>query len=309
MQSLLVLSLIGVNCFVMITGYFSITNTSFRLRQVAKIFIEVLFYTVILHFVVKYMLGEENLQSDWRVFLPIYTNQYWYITIYVGLMLLAPYISSFAIMLTKQQYRVLLIVLLIMNFQYLYGPIYGGNNGHSLFFFIFLYLLAGYFRLHGINGFIMKHAGMLSTITLLGLSLAVILLNIIKVHHGADGMILQGSANHGMILFPSVLVFLWFSGKKVDNTILNRLVRISPFMLGVYLIHEQKDVRTWLWDHIMPEDFVIPMPIFCVIVTFGLFLFCVFLDYLRAQLFELMRINKLIDKFVPQFLSDFTYKF
>lgn len=57
MQSLLVLSLIGVNCFVMITGYFSITNTSFRLRQVSKIFLEVLFYAVVLHFIVKYIMG------------------------------------------------------------------------------------------------------------------------------------------------------------------------------------------------------------------------------------------------------------
>lgn len=196
-------------------------------------------------------------------------------------MLIAPFLSSFVLVLTKQQYRVLLIVLFIMNFQYLYGPIYGGNNGHSLFFFVFLYLLAGYFRLYRIKGFVMRNVGVLSVVTLLCLSFIVIFLTFVKVHHGADGMILQGSANHGMILFPSVLVFLWFSGKTVNNKYINKFVSISPYMLGVYLIHEQKDVKTWLWEHIIPDSFVIPMPIYCIMVTIGIFLICVFLDYLR----------------------------
>ena len=88
--------------------------------------------------------------------LPVSFSSYWFITMYLGLIAIAPFLSLIAKNVNNnKQYRWLLVILFVMTFEYPFGRHFSGT--HSLGLFVFLYLLSGYFRLYGIPSWLKLH--------------------------------------------------------------------------------------------------------------------------------------------------------
>ena len=193
MESLYVISTVAVNCFVMISGYFLIQKRNLRWNGIIKIWAQTLFYSIVflgISFLVEGKIGVNCLVNG---LLPIFRRQYWFIGIYIGLMFVAPFLSRLAQSLNKREYLILLGILFIMNFQYLYGEIYGGWD--TLLWFIFLYFVAGYILLWGIPEIIVTHKGGLVVLCLalfVGMSL------IVNVLRGGGGLIIGGPIFRGI---------------------------------------------------------------------------------------------------------------
>ena len=149
MEALYLLSCIGVNCFIMITGYFLIDRFEYRWKSLIGLWSTTAFYSIILYAISIGFGTEFNKFNFIGCFLPVWSDQYWFITKYIGLMLLAPFLSILATNINKTSYRVLLFILFCMSFMVPYGNIYAG--GKSIMWMSFVYLTAGYLRLFGIN--------------------------------------------------------------------------------------------------------------------------------------------------------------
>lgn len=143
------LTAVGVNCYVLISGYFLI-KSDFKFSKVLKIWIQTLFYSVVICVVlmctgVIYF----DIKSLILSTLIIRGNPYWFVTQYIALIILIPFLSKLALALTKRKYQILLLVLFAinvsLNFGFPYGDIYSSSN--NILWFIFLFFVAAYIRL------------------------------------------------------------------------------------------------------------------------------------------------------------------
>ena len=287
MEALYILSVVGVDCFVMITGYFLINRLSFRWKGMMNIWIQTFIYGITVSLIVNNSLGVGNI-------FPVAFKRYWFITIYLGLITIAPFLSLIANKLSKKQYQLLLAILLVMTFEYPFGRHYAG--AHSLGLFIFLYLLSGYVRLHGIPSWLKKHCGKLAIGFWVCLTIGVVVMNFILVNYcDASGYQLMGDKNSSVIMFLAILVFLWFSKMSLDNHFTRVLTKLAPYTLAVYLIHQGMINNKEFWIFGIQEKLSVPIMFHCLLTCFVIFVVCVAIDLFREQIFRIIKIDKVIN--------------
>lgn len=86
---------VGVNLFIMISGYY-ILNSKIRIKKVLKIVFEVYFYSILILILACAFCREEvNAKMIIKSFLPITYELYWFVTPYIWLYILTPYITKF----------------------------------------------------------------------------------------------------------------------------------------------------------------------------------------------------------------------
>lgn len=196
MEALYVISCVAVNCFVMISGYFLIDKVKHRWNGILRTWIQTVFYCICFLIVAIY-LGEEVGPKD-IIFsiLPIYGGRYWFVSCYIGLMLIAPFLSMVAMSIDKRQYQIMLMILFILNFQLLYGSVYGGFN--TLLWFSFIYLMAGYIKIFDIPFFGKENKGLVLLLCWAALVILAFIYNLVQ----CGGQIsLVSTAYHGPVFF------------------------------------------------------------------------------------------------------------
>lgn len=102
-------SVVHSNSFVMLAGYFGI-DQDFRSERLLRFWRQVFFYSVLICLVYGIFAGVAGTDVIKAVF-PISSNNYWFVSVYMGLSLLMPFAGMLAARLTKAQYRYLLVLL------------------------------------------------------------------------------------------------------------------------------------------------------------------------------------------------------
>ena len=138
------LSIICINIFVLISGWFSIHAS---LKGIFKLLFQV-FFMLLLIYAIYILLGWDtfNLHSLSQCF--IVGHEFWFIKAYLGLVILSPALNSFVEYASEKILRIVLVV--FFTYQCLYAWITPGawflHYGYSVTSFAGLYLLARYFR-------------------------------------------------------------------------------------------------------------------------------------------------------------------
>ena len=291
----------AVNIFIIITGFFTV-NHKFDLKKsykkVLKTYLIILFYSMVLS-VVTLISGESfwcvgNTQFDAkyiiiRAFLPL-TSQYWYfLTDYVLLLLVCPFINIVLQTLDKKQYQVLLLVLgfvmsiwLSFSKMFLYVSDYGYEGilaGKNLFSFVYLYIFGGYIALYTKKFKTPKFVYLL-------LATFSVLLNFLLNETLGDLInyksIVYQYANPFVILC-AVFMFMFFKDIHFKSKIITLFASTT---IGVYAISEFKFIREWLWN-VFSFDKISGITILKVIIVILIvFVSCSIIELLRQQLFK-----------------------
>lgn len=101
---------VAVNVFILITGYFLI-DSKFKIKKLFKLIFQVLFYTIsvlILYIIFK---GIPNWYTVKTCLFPITSGTYWFITSYVCLYCLSPFLNILIKNLNKENHRTIIILL------------------------------------------------------------------------------------------------------------------------------------------------------------------------------------------------------
>ena len=149
----MILCSVGVNLYVMITGYFMV-GKSFKSNRIIRVWAQTLFYSTGIALLFYILQPDKYTIKDvFMGLIPIRTGSYWFVTDYLGLLLIAPFLSKAANALTNTQYIKLLMVIFIIGTNFIAGyPLgdsMGGNLGYSLIWFMALFMIGAYFRLYG----------------------------------------------------------------------------------------------------------------------------------------------------------------
>lgn len=294
MELLWLLAGIGVDCFVMITGYYMIGKETMRWGGALKTWAQTLFYSSTLFIVGALCFNQPaTLEMAARAFLPINQKCYWFVTSYVGLLFIAPFLSRLANTLTQRQYQWLLAVMFLLTFQFLYGKAYLQDT--PLGVMTFMFLTAGYVRKYSLPDWWRRHTGRvvllvwaLLFLVAAGKQAAVMLWT------GNSVLRLTATSNSGLTYFLALAVFVWFVyHKPFSGKILLLAARLSPYCFGVYLIHQHFYVNYPLWSFaVNTYHEPVPMLLHCILWAAAVFLACCLIDWLRAWLFKVAGIDR-----------------
>jgi len=331
------LACVAVNCFVLITGYLHCTKKN-CFKGILNLWFEVFFYSVWLTIAGFFLFRKTGLFPQISKvslifsFFPVFRGQYWFFTEYCGLFVLVPVLNHFVNTVDKVTFKRLLLTVFLC-FSLIptcllvsgYRSPFNLSDGYSALWFVYLYLCGSYIKLYGVN---FNKAGkylvvyiitaLFSTIARLFLDYSGIMImgkNVNKLSHFVSNY------NQPLMFISSVCLFLVFMNIKVKGNAAQKIIKFFvPLCFSVYLIHlNQNFGRQWFTD----ENFAkialfnfgnqnVGLYVLTVLGTsIGIFLICCACDYLRLQLFKLLRIkdisNKLSEK-ITALIDSVTHK-
>lgn len=242
-----------VNIYVMLSGYFLVTSR-FKLSKIITLWMSVAFYSFTFKLI--FMLcGIEDFSivSLASCIFPIFTGRYWFITIYVGMYLLFPFLNTLIHSLDKRKHTLLVLVLfLIMSLWSSIHPMFAGMNsggGWGLAWFVVLYITAAWFRLY----YSPTYKPIKWILGYIAIPLCIALLFCPPLSNILPGFIHRIVANwysydSAPVFIMTILLFVGFLNIKFNNKVSKAICKIAPLTLGVYLIHAHANVDPWMWS-------------------------------------------------------------
>lgn len=272
-------ALVSVNCYVLMTGYFLATKTDLRTRGIWNTWSQTWFYSVALWII---MMGCGHVgfsRSDMLHYLtPISTNNYWFITNYLGLMLVAPFISTMTASLDRRRFGILVVAGGVLCLQYPLGHIF--ISPQQFLLFIYLYIIGAYIRLH-VSEVPRGRTVAAFWLTLMVMSGVAVVKNIVR----GDGRLdIISMEYNGLVLPLSVCVFMIFRQMKISSRLSRPIIWLAPFSLAVYLIHEHPLVDEMLWRAVRTyisthELWILPLDV--IALSAAIYAVCVAIDIAR----------------------------
>ncbi len=260
---------LGVNIYVLISGYFLI-NSTFKLQKIINTLFLTVFYSAAIY--LSFVLFAPDVAFSFPSFFDnvfvIYNNAYWFVTCYIAMVLLSPFINKLLHAIGRREHLILMAVLLLMQVKL---PFIGSYfNFSDTVWFITLYVIAGYLRLYPIE--------ILSKRRVV-LPLAIVLCSAIALFKDLTTM------KDIVGLGAAIMLFSLFNSFNLGSVRIINMVSRATF--GIYLIHDNNLVREVLWS----ELFKCPMHaeyssfwLFAVLSVIVVFVACAVIELVRITL-------------------------
>ena len=293
---------VAVNAFVLISGYFGI---KFKTDRFVRLIFQTIFYSSLL-MCLSVIIGWHtfNIKKDLFAFFPIITKQYWFVTSYIVLYLISPWLNIWIDGMGKKVYKRFLaigflIVYLWPTFSYLFNTLqFIGDSGYGIVNFVYLYLLGRYINIHYQNShstaFYLK-GYMLSVTTLFASQFFLSWMLGFKFSSWI-------SYNTIFIFFGSLFLFMCFMSLNLQSRVVNYWAKPC---LAVYLIH----MNPYIWDnfckHIELSSFHgITYLLLIFVLPLVTYIFCASIEILRSRITAFPE-NKMI-AFIKAFEKQFS---
>jgi hypothetical protein len=291
----------GVNSFGLISGY-----VGFHSHKFANLFY--LSFTTYLYSI--------TIPQIYKYFKPNmynfnYTNfilDYWYFIAYFTMYFFFPLINEGIIQIKQNtMFHFTINLFLIFSFlneilkysqRFKSSDIFILRDGFSYSWLLILYLFGGYLGRFKIDinkkrnkYYFIKY---ISIVIILCVIKTQLTLNKIAKYNIRNIIINYASPTYLGISFSIIMIF---SNINIKNKILIKLISFfAPLTYGIYLLHNHLLVRTYL----MPYYFLwilkyksIKIAIIEIMCSFGVFIFCAIIDYIRLCIFRLLKIKQL----------------
>jgi hypothetical protein len=225
-------------------------------------------------------------------FLPITTGRYWFLTIYVGMYLISPFLNILINAMNKQQHSLLNLLLfgLCSLWVSIHPSIPGMNSGGGwgLMWFIVLYITAAWFRLYYRPNH--KPMGWLFAYLLIPFMIAVAQVVLGRLNIGILHSIVSNWFRYDSspVYLMTIFLFIGFLNIQIKHEKISALIcRIAPLTFGVYLIHAHANVSPWSWEILnLPDKMTSGIfPLIQLGSVLTIFLICIIIDFIQKNTF------------------------
>lgn len=295
---------VGVNIFVLISGFFLIENTErlFQPKKLLKFWGQVVFYSITTYFLsIVLQINNFDIKQIIKICFPITYPGWWFASTYFMLYLIHPFLNKLLHDLKKNvyQYLILLLVLCWSIIPTLTTQLFESN---SLLWFITLYVIAGYAKIYGFNERLKsKHYFFLFLIVLVCSYL--ISVSFLVLGTKRNELAVHAIDFFGMERFPILLMalFLFMTFAKLKIKYNKWINVIASATFGVYLIHDSSYIRYYIWWNIFKINqyqeslFLIP---YSILVVFIIYVLCTGIEMVRKVLLErpyIIFVNKYVN--------------
>lgn len=315
-----ILGKMGVVVFILISAYFMV-NSKFTLRKLLLLGGEVYFYSLIFLLIFEFLLPPAKPITFDIVgisLLPISHSAYWFVTDYIVLMLLSPFLNKFIKGLSKSSFMKLLLLFIVLwsifptfTPTFMNGPAASMFVGYSfqyvpIIWFVILYFIGSFIRLHvDIDKISFKKLFAFFSISILITYVASSIIGYYDIIHPLsknlhvwvgfpiedinDGILYMVPAleNKLFVLIASIALFLIFLKRKQFSNKYINYVAASTF--GVYLIHDNVILRHYMWHTILNTSSYYnssTLFLFVIVVSILIFVACTGIDFIRRWTVE-----------------------
>ncbi|MDY2782774.1 MAG: acyltransferase family protein, partial [Candidatus Pseudoruminococcus sp.] len=258
-----------VNVFMIITGYFmskDVLDFKKSYRRIPKVYATMLFYSILLtifaFIVYNYngfsipnetadnltsadklkidtmhdLSGRFAVYSIIKMFFPLLSKQWYFLTNYVIILLLSPFINKVLVEIDKKQFKILLGLLFVFLSIYPTISTMGGlkeifsttkvlpiEYGKSMISFLFMFIIGAYLKrfvaddekLH------FKYLGYFVGLCIIDFSLYYFLGNVMLNKVGLYNSAVFGQFSNPLVILESVSIFLFFRGFQFKSKVVN----------------------------------------------------------------------------------------
>lgn len=265
------LTSIGVTGFVLISGYYGV---KLKISRILSLWIQTTTYALISALVIYAIWEGSFIKRTIDAPLMLFDGCWWFVTDYLILMLLSPFLNAGLNILNKRQ---LLLVISVLSFI-MYGAewFHAKDASMPLLLFFNTYLVGRYIKLYPIK-FVLKFKYLIFIIGLFLLIVEPITLHAI----GLDGKMkfVSGNFNVLVLITDIALLQICLSQQKMGKG--NFLTRN---VLAIYLVHESEFGRRILHENIFYDgraiDFVFILSVVVIVVVIS-----VLIEEVRRYLF------------------------
>lgn len=304
-------TIVHVNSFVLITGYFQ-SKSKFKQAKIWSLINSSLFYRILI-IIILTCLGCISLSKVdiLRETFILNINQYWFVRIYIFLYCLSPFLNKLISNLDKRYYQKLLLVLFVLFsiLPYITGNKAFDNSGYTLYNFIYLYLIGAYLRRYPISkSYIFNNCSKnLYRVVLASVFCFCVVVNYLIFNTSTSllntNSIINEIANNfismtimysnPIVIIQAIAFFLLFETFDFKSKIINN---ISKLTLGIYMIHDNSYLRTIIYGVTDISNNVISsyrFIFYVIIVAFLLFIICGFIEFIRQKVFKFIYDRKI----------------
>lgn len=276
----------GINCFVLITGYF-MCKSQITLRKFLKLVVEVIFYSIIIY-ALFCITGYTQFSAKEAVMklLPIRSVETGFTSSFLLFYLTIPFLNIFVHNATKKIHIAAIALLLFIYTVLPMAMVPVSYNYVS--WFVELYLIASYMRFYGLpRNDSVKVWGRIALVTFLGSICSIVAP--LALHRGCTYFFVSDS-NHIMALLTAVTSFMFFKNLNVPQN--KHINAIASTTFGIFLIHTNSEtMRQFLWVDLFDNPGHYNQPLLAVVFVILLFASCSIIDYIRIITIEKPLLN------------------
>lgn len=304
----------GINCFVLITGYYMCKST-ITARKYFRLLAEIYFYRISLT-IIFVMFGLLPITMGklkiLKLILPFWDIDRGFTPCFLLFFLFIPFLTLLVQNMTARQHIYLTLLCLLI--YTIVEPLpWTRVPMHYVSWFMVLFLIASFMRLH--MGKYMEQDNSIWTMGGGILLIIVDVLSIVMVACLSWHLSLQshweyyfvGESNRLLPVLTAIMAFIVFKKMRLPYIPIINLIGASTF--GVFLIHANSTMRRWLWCTLLHNVEIYNSPwlvIHSVGSVLGIFFVCVIIDRLRIRFVEPYMMAS-FDKIWPFFVKWFNY--
>lgn len=280
----------GVDIFVLIFGYFSVSRDKVDARKVFLLWSQVFTYSVLI-FVALLCFGitDFSLKALVSSGFPTVFSKYWFFTTYIVFLLVTPYINIMLKNLKQKEYHLFLGIMLVCwciipTFFYQFPA----SNDFTLF--LMLYSVGAYFKLFPENHVNNKKYGtymtVISAFLLIGSSaIFFILKQLHPIFNGKENFFYHKNSLL-IVMFALGMLIVAVNSKPRYSKIINY---ISSCVFGIYLFHDNDLLSKILWSDVFHTSSMQNskfLVLHCIITVFTVFVIGTVIELIRKNTIE-----------------------
>lgn len=280
---------IGINCFVLITGYF-MCQSNITPKKFVKLLGEIMFYRIVIgliFFVSGY--ADLNFKSLLKMLLPISSIGTGFSPAFLIFFLCIPFLNILTKGMNEKQH---IKLMLVCAFTYIFlGTVpFLSVTMNYVSWFIVLYFISSYVRLYPKKIFSSaKLWGWLSFVCVLTSAASVVVCTWLGAKYGFyRSYYFVTDSNTVLAVATGFCSFMFFKNVNMKNSKFINTVSASAF--GVLLIHANSDaMRQWLWGDVLDNVSMYGsqwLIVHAILSVLGIYVVCTLIDCLRIQFVE-----------------------
>lgn len=279
----------GINCFVLITGYFMCTSR-ITLKKFLKLLLEIEFYKITIFFIfILTGYAPFSIKSLIKAVIPVQDVSTGFTSAYLVFFLFIPFLNILVQSMKQKQH--LLLMILSVGVYSLWASLGFHVSFNYVTWFSVLYIIASYVRKYPHKWFDNTRLwGIMSAVTLLLSWASVTVLAFVASCFGKTLSVSDffvSDCNKVLALATGFCAFMFFRNLHFYNKTINQ---ISTATFGVLLIHANSDtMRQWLWRDTLNNVGVYGtdmMVIHAVSAVLGVYIVCTAIDMLWIKFIE-----------------------
>lgn len=281
---------LGNYLFLLISGYF-LVGSQFRFKKLCKLILQVFMYSMLALLVQLAVGGSASigLKALVKSFFPVIFGSYWFISSYVMMYLLLPFLNLLVKGMSQKTHFCLIAVLF-----FLLNVIPSFTSAETFFFApalsIYVFIIAAYLKLYP-SKFLTnsKMNFLVAAFSFLLYVLSLLTFNVIglKIDLFRTGAILFGTNFSVLVCFCAIALFLGFKNLNFKSNKWINSIAASTF--SVYLIHDNMFIRPLLWKKVFDNSVYFNtnfLVLHLCITTILCFVACVIIDKVVVALID-----------------------